>query len=486
MRAAAIALALATLFFGRQIASWSAAQNRYLYHWQRADSLYLVGAVVVAAAIALAVQVAVRRFGGPAARRGLRLAFALALGQVVVGLILAPDAEKPFEGAGLAAVVTAGLTLFLFRRAEARVVKVSATVALLAAPLGPILFVQILSWRSWRRCPEPAPERPAAVAPGPRPVFILLFDEWSLSRSERDGEFLPELVNLRRLAARATVYREARSAGGETRESIPRLLYGAQGEVVVGNDGVPRWKAGDSLVPAAGRSNLFRRAQELGYRTELAGWYLPYGALVGDDLDRCVTWPQSPKRDGPARLADLLWANLRYLPDPLSRAVWRALYSRWFSAHWYALEGRIEREAMRLAREAPDNVFALVHFALPHAPFVFQADGSYAGPFQGGRMSGTVDEYGRQIRYMDVVLGRFLDALAASGRLDSAVVIVTSDHGWKKDPDAKERARLRRVPLVVKGRGREGASVVEKRFCSLELHRLLVGGPAEPADCSAP
>jgi hypothetical protein len=129
VRRAAVALSLAVLFFGRQIAAWSVAENRYLYHWQRADSIYLIGAVVAAALLALVLDWAVRRLGGARARQGLRLAFALAMGQVLVGLVLAPDAEKPFEGAALAAFVVAGLTLYRFRRAEDRVVKVAVTAA---------------------------------------------------------------------------------------------------------------------------------------------------------------------------------------------------------------------------------------------------------------------------------------------------------------------------------------------------------------------
>ncbi|HUF36787.1 MAG TPA: sulfatase-like hydrolase/transferase, partial [Gemmatimonadales bacterium] len=61
----------------------------------------------------------------------------------------------------------------------------------------------------------------------------------------------------------------------------------------------------------------------------------------------------------------------------------------------------------------------------------------------------------RHLRYLDLVLGRFLDTLEAAGRLDSALVVVTSDHAWKKDPDRRERVRerLRRVPLLVRWPG---------------------------------
>jgi hypothetical protein len=327
---------------------------------------------------------------------GLPLLLALALGQVLVGLVLAPDAEKPFEGAALASLAMLGGTLWWWRRDPARLSRVAITVALLAVPLGPILFLQILSWRSWPRC-EPARPGPAA-RPGTGPVYVLLFDEWSLARSEAPGGgFLPELRNLGRLASMGTTYTEARSPGDATLRAIPRIIYGENGEVVAGN-GEASWRVGDSLVPATGRDNLFRRARARGYRTELAGWYLPYAALVGKDLDGCHAWPQVPKREGAGRLVDLLWANLRHLPDPLSRAVWRALYARAFSESWYALERRIEGEAMRLAREAPANTFAFVHFPLPHAPFIFGAGGEYLGPFEGGRMFGTAEEYARLVR----------------------------------------------------------------------------------------
>ena len=496
IRRAAVALAAATLLFGRQIASWSVSENRYLYPWQRRDGLYLIAAVLLTGLLALLLDRACGGLGGPRLRRVLRLGFALALGQILVGLVLAPDAEKPFEGGILASLVVAGATLYWFRRAETRVVRVAVTTALLAVPLGPILFVQILSWKSWPQCGPPKPG-PDPVA-GARPVYVLLFDEWSLARSQRGGEFLPELANLRRLAERSAVFTEARAPGDATQKSIPRLLYQENGEVVAGN-GRALWRVGDSAGPATGRPNLFRLARARGYRTEAAGWYLPYAALVGEDLDGCRAWSQLPKREGPARLFDLLWANFRYLPDPLSRALWRALYARWFGADWYALERRIEAEAMRVARESPANTLAFVHFPLPHAPFVFQADGRYGGPFRDGRMFGTPEEYGRQIRYLDVVLGRFLDTLEAAGRLDSALIVVTSDHSWKKDPDKRElvRERLRRVPLVVKWPGQREGVVVREEWCQLALGgligRALAGEtsphrstPEEGARCAAP
>jgi hypothetical protein len=493
VRRGALAFALAALFFGRQIAAWSDRDNRYLYHWQRPDGWYLIASVLLTAVFLFLVVEALRRAGGARVRRWLGLAFALALGQVLVGLVLAPDAEKPFEGAQLASFTVLGLTLWWWRRNPGRVVRVATTAALLAVPLGPILFLQILSWRSWPLC---GPDRAGPPArPGERPVYLLLFDEWSLARSVGpDGRFLPELVNLRRLAAMGTTYTEARSPGDATYRAIPRLLYGENGEVIPG-DGAAQWRIGDSIAPAAEMPSIFEMARDWGYRTELVGWYLPYASLVGKDLDGCQAWTQVYKRPGFRRLVDQMWENLRYLPDPLSRAVWRSLYARAFSENWYALEQKVEDEAMRLARRSPDNTFGFVHFPLPHAPFVFGAGGQYLGPFDEARMHGTVEDNARHLRVVDALVGRFMRALDSVGRLDSAVVVLTSDHSWKKDPDRRERSleRLRRVPLIVREPGRTRGRVVREPTCLYliyDLLRMAVGDsstwkPSNP-DCSAP
>jgi arylsulfatase A-like enzyme len=106
-------------------------------------------------------------------------------------------------------------------------------------------------------------------------------------------------------------------------------------------------------------------------------------------------------------------------------------------------------------------------------------------------MFGTAEEYARQVRYVDVVLGRFLDALEAAGRLDSATVVVTSDHSWKKDPDKGElvRERLRRVPLVVKWPFPADPARVDAPICLLSLHTMTIlrmdQSSSTPASCAA-
>ncbi|MBA3260742.1 MAG: sulfatase-like hydrolase/transferase [Gemmatimonadales bacterium] len=467
-----LALTVATVFFGRQIASWSSPGNRYLYHWQRSDAFYLIAAVVIVSLALVAMAEVLRRLGGRRATLALRLAFLLVVGQLAVSFVLLPNAEQPLASAGVASLAVAGMGLIGFMRAEPLVTRVAVRTCLVFAPLPLILFVQMLSWRSWRECGAgsvgPAPE------PSARSVFILVFDEWSMERSWAGNQFLPQLARLRGLAERSFVYSNAHAPASETYKSIPRMLYQESGLVLV-NDGTADWRVGGRTVRAEMRPNLFRSAGSRDYRTALVGWYLPYAGLVGDDLDFCRAYPQVVKRRGAARLWDLLWANLQFLPDPASQALWRAQFAGAFSDNWFALEGLIEAEALQVARTSPPNTLAFFHFPVPHAPFIFNPDGSYRGAFPGHRMEGTVADQHRHFQYLDTVLGRFLDTLRSSGKLDSALVVVTSDHSWKLDPNPEARAleRVRWVPLLIKWPGQDSPVSVSGEFCLMSIGRII-------------
>jgi hypothetical protein len=468
---AALALVVATLIFGQQIASWSTPGNRFLYFWQRSDALWLITAILVMGILLFGLAQVVRRWGSHRVRRGFRLLFSVGFVQLLVTLFLPSSVERPLGGAASTMLLVAGLVTAGIWLAEATVVRATVTAGLLLAPLPPILFLQMLTWRPWRQCADrvaPAPE------PNARPVFVLLFDEWSLHRSTDRNGFLLELSRLRELAQTSFVFRNARSPGKVSYKSIPRILFQEPGSLTIGN-GRAEWTDASQSNPIEGRPNLFRLARSHGYGTALSGWYLPYAALVGDDLDRCRVYQQEVKRRGALRLWDVLWANLQFLPDPVSRGTWWALYSRIFSENWFQLAGKIERDALDLARHSPQNTLVLIHYPLPHGPFIFEANGGYRGPFPGSRLHGTTDDYERHLLYMDSVLGKFLDALEHSGRLDSALVVVTSDHSWQRDPDVDARtpSQLQQVPLLVKWPGQRFGASVQREFCLLDLGGII-------------
>jgi arylsulfatase A-like enzyme len=71
-------------------------------------------------------------------------------------------------------------------------------------------------------------------------------------------------------------------------------------------------------------------------------------------------------------------------------------------------------------------------------------------------MLGSVADYERALLNLDRLVGRFMGALEERGLLDHALVVVTSDHGWRLDPvPARREAGRLHVPLLVKLPGQQ-------------------------------
>ena len=93
-----------------------------------------------------------------------------------------------------------------------------------------------------------------------------------------------------RLSHEAVYAEEAHSPAGETRLSLPSYLIG---EYVSETD---RRRDGDldllvrdhaSSLLWSQAPSVFTRSKALGLKTALAGWYLPYCRVIGDQLDYC-------------------------------------------------------------------------------------------------------------------------------------------------------------------------------------------------------
>jgi len=481
-RKAVAALFAGFLIFGRQIASWTHEGNRYFSEWRHEDTLALFADVLVLAALLLAAELIVARLGERLRRAG-RPFFVLIF---VFGLLAAIPWEllSPGGHAGLIArwawLVAALAAALAWLRPQLRLPRLAANLCLLFSPVVAVVFLQMLAWHDWGS--EQSPRFLTGPASRATPVFLFVFDEWSFQRSTQGGEFRADLPNLRALAAQSMFFRAARSPGHDTEISLPRTLYQTTDEFFT--EGVHAgWKHGVGTTPSEVAPSVFARARAHGYRTSMLGFYLPYHRILGNQAEFCRSYRLDPGgRTFAGKMLQAALRNLRYAPDPVSLAVAPHVFAATFSQHWYQLNRNIQDDADSILTDAAPNTLGVFHWPLPHAPFVFNPDGSYAGPFPAtddyaeGYNRGTPGEYQRQLRYLDAVVGHLMRTLRAAHKFDDALLILTSDHSWRREPDsslARASARARWVPLLVKLPHQTAGAAVDQEFSTVGLMPLL-------------
>ena len=81
--------------------------------------------------------------------------------------------------------------------------------------------------------------------------------------------------------------------------------------------------------------------------------------------------------------------------------------------------------AARMTVALDEPVYTLIHVAIPHPPYVVDADCSFIGPERPSRPS-----YADQARCALSVVRDLFDQLRALGVYDRTAIVLTSDHGW--------------------------------------------------------
>ena len=464
-----VALFVVFLHYVPQITLFMDPEERYCGWWGRADLARIFGGAFLLAVVAMTLDALVRRSGSFWLKRIFNHVF---LALLVSGLLAAfPAFTENHPHVVLALWIVALVAIagsLVWRRSP--LVRGAVVFCLIFSPLIPLLFVQMLTWHSWS-----PPSEPGAVHAnrewGPS-VFLFVFDEWSWLRSTRDGEFLPMFQNTRALCEQATLYRRAISPDRNTMQSLPRFIFQTDKTFVVGNR--ETWfRDGDREVPTREFPSLFLSARKHGYASYLLGWYHPYRHVLGSQVDFCRTYFSGDEAGPAERMAVEFLENSRNWSDPATRKLGPAVLDRLEARNWYRMGVRYREDTLRvLARGGAARRVVLCHVPTPHAPYVFNSDGSYHGPDQG--LSDTAG-YMRQLGYVDTLVGQIVQTLGA-GRFHDALIVLTSDHGWRFDPDPAFRQGPdwdRRIPLIVKYPGQRRSQVVDKPTCSNQLQEIL-------------
>lgn len=497
------------LFYTPFLAGLGAERNRYFLFWGRRDTLAILLSIVLLSGVAALLGAAIDRLGNGAlsALRDLTFLTFLGLG-VLANLLpllhveaLLDFAREHRRRAGILLDLASGVlavawVLGVWLRRE-RMMRVARGATFILAPLVVLLLGPALSWRSWDYPRDPIPASAGEGEPGV-PVYFLVFDEWSYQRLTEGDDVRPEFANVRAFKDHALFFTTARAPAESTHVSLPRILFQSRKDEALpyvfidrkdpedASEAQPEHITGDP-APAGAPESLMALARRNRYTTYLVGFYLPYPHIMGNDVDVDRAYSNYPKGDGLVeRMVITTLGAPQYWFMPGISGLWKGVWSRVFSRHWVRLNRRVRDDLFAIADTAPARSLVFIHYPAPHAPFVFEPDGSFRGPFPVNSsatadvdtdiMAGTPEDYHRQMLYVDRVIGETVLRLKRAGDYDRALIILTADHSWRVDPaiaPGDEHRARRHVPLLVKLPGQATPRTLDTDVALDELRPLI-------------
>jgi len=446
---------------------FSAISDGYFYlQWQEANTLELLLAFVAIAStmgtllfFAELVKVSYARIlflllvcAIPFASFGIQV-----LQQVLGKQLLLPVAESLDKNVTIIyplGIVSLLTCLYATRRWHEVGRRFLLTLVLIFSPL--TIFAGLTVWRHGFKNPvieigDNTSERMTQTKSSKSDIFIVVFDELDYDYLYDNEAIRVEYPHIRMLASISENYHRALSPGYGTLTAMVGLIVGQEnirvslkedGELLVEEE----LDNGGLRAVNIARENIFLIARRKGFQTVLFGWMHPYCMMMYESLDNCRSFsiynystindPVSIKN--PIFTNILLWPRHRpfgLLKKPIYSIYQDKVVSTTYDLAISTLTGN-------------DVIFQFVHFSIPHLPFVY--DGDKYRPAEDPFLENE-ENYIRQVRYVDHIVGRLIGELKKHERFYDSYVILLSDHGYR----IMRKGDARKIPLIVKWPGQK-------------------------------
>ncbi len=431
----------------------------------------------------------------PWARVAFLLFFLFALNETRL-MLLGPARWNLPERMGTTAffallALAGGLLVFALARWSDRFIRLASMTVGVLAPFALINLAQaswLLVQTSCVIASVAGPAKATGGAPLASRVVWIIFDEMDYRAAF--GERLPSvtLPEFDRLRGQSLFATDAWPPAGATIYSLPSLIAGKTVSVVkktspseltltfAGTNERVRWST---------QPSIFSRARSYGGRTALVGWHIPYGRMIGNDLDKCSWYTPTVAAHNfnltfGGSMLGIIWeigkhipllrtALNKYAPPPAEESNLRVLSLE--------LWRRIQRDAIAVATD-PNLSLTLIHHWAPHLPGIFDR--------RKKEFSVTGGNYFDNLVLADRTLGELRRNMEQAGLWDKTTVLVSSDHRFRphlfqKDPmfTAEEASFAagkpdNRVPFILKLAGTSAGAVYTNRFNTIITHDLLL------------
>jgi hypothetical protein len=377
-------------------------------------------------------------------------------------------AAMPPAPARIAGVVAiASIALLLVRR-RAAVVRVLGAGLLILFPLVLLTFAQagwaVLRAGSGMRCGSAGAEQPRLAGRPRVRVLWIVYDELEQRAAfdERPRDLaLPELDRLRSESLYAT---RAVPPADRTERSMPSFITGAivdDAALVKRNELRLTMRGRADPLRWTAQDTVFAKARALGVNSAVAGFFLPYCALIGEALTSCTWQPCVTCGRLVGAFGGTVAESMRNQVSELAPN-----YGRRRHLEAYRV---LQAAAIDLAGD-PTIGLALLHIPVPHDPPIYDR--------ARGVMSLSVppgNGYFDNLALADRSLGELRRAMERSGTWKDTTILLFGDHGRRTFRDGVSIADPR-VPFIVKLAGQQRSvgytapfNVVMVRDLTLEL-----------------
>ncbi len=113
---------------------------------------------------------------------------------------------------------------------------------------------------------------------------------------------------------------------------------------------------------------------------------------------------------------------------------------------------------------------------IPHFPYTFNRDGhkKLFAIYQGKEVS----NYYGNLAYLDTKIGEIISILKKVNKYEDSLIIMTSDHSWRYDPDYDKtnrrwRAEKLHVPLFIKMPHQKSSIEIDSKFNIFKLGNFI-------------
>lgn len=483
------ALTVIVLLFGPHLAHALDGERVVWFLWQPGEWLVLAGVLCMVAFLAVAARHGIKLLRVRWLIRLFDHAFVIAFGAGVLNNLwfhtIRPQGYRIAQH-GME-IQTAWLVMFLIvgyslASGATQLVLRTRQLCQILSPLVAITICQLAALPTLAESrealvkPQTAKMMPVRNQAAAHPVYLILFDEWSYPRTYRDGKVRPEFRHLASLAGQATTYHAAHAPGIETPKSVPSILRNTS-DMPEARGAVAGFVSNGQWQPAKEYPSIFARAGCQDYQKVFVHWGYALNLWLDGELDATRAYSMYARPDGPVNQAlDHLHQGLQYWTDPWSNFVSAKLWKQGRNdRHTMSMYEHMRHDLLTILRDLPDHTFGIVHYPLPHYPSIMNPDGTYRGEAAKGWSNEDVEGYENNLACMDQVVGEIVSTLKAAGRFEKSMLILTSDHSWRKDPDVpnKTNALLTHVPLIVKFPNQAQPATVDRDFKICRLGELI-------------